>query len=174
MSTEYTPEEAVAAETSTEESVEVDVDAAAVEVEADFDDLARAVSERDEYLDALRRLQADFENYKKRMIRQQTETLDRAAESLVTKLLPVLDNFDLALAHGQEGLEPVYRSLIDTLAGEGLERIDVVGEGFDPNHHDAVAHEEGDGGDPEVSEVMRAGYRWKGRVLRPAMVKVRG
>ena len=170
---EFTPEEAIAADTSTEESVEVDVDAAAVEVESDLD-LARTAAERDEYLDALRRLQADFENYKKRMIRQQTDTLERAAESLVTKLLPILDNFDLALAHGESGLEPVYRSLMDTLAGEGLERIDAAGDPFDPNHHDAVAHEAGEGGDPEVSEVMRAGYRWKGRVLRPAMVKVRG
>jgi molecular chaperone GrpE len=118
------------------------------------------------------RVQADFENYKKRILKQQTEHLERAAEALVDKLLPVLDAFDLARAHG-EGFEQVQGALVEVLAKEGLERIDPIGEAFDPNEHDAVAHEEGDG-EAEVSEVMRAGYRWKGRVLRPAMVKVKG
>jgi molecular chaperone GrpE len=147
-------------------------DVAAV-VEAD---LARLTSERDDYLEALRRLQADFENYRKRILRQQTEHLERAAEGLVTKLLPVLDSFDLALAHGAPGVEPVHRALIGALEGEGLERLDPVGKPFDPNEHEGVAHEEGGsaGAVPEVAEVMRPGYRWKGRLLRPAMVKVRG
>ena len=143
----------------------------------DVSELARLTSERDEYLGQLLRLQADFENYKKRVVRQQTEHLERAAEDLVSRLLPVLDTFDLALAHGTEGLEPVYRSLLDILEGTGLERVDPLGQPFDPNEHDAVLHEEDDGdaaSPPEVTEVLRAGYRWKGRVLRPAMVKVKG
>ena len=90
------------------------------------------------------------------------------------KLLDVLDVFDAAMAHGQ-GFDQAYAKLLTVLAKEGLERIDPAGAGFDPNESDAVAHEDGDGkGGPVVSEVLRAGYRWKGRVVRPAMVKVRG
>jgi molecular chaperone GrpE len=135
-------------------------------------DIRQLARERDEYRELAQRIQADFENYKKRILKQQTEHLERAAETLVDKLLPVLDTFDLARAHG-EGLDRVHAALVEVLSKEGLERIDPVGEAFDPNEHDAVAHEEGEG-DATVSEVMRAGYRWKGRVLRPAMVKVKG
>jgi len=155
--------------------VNVAAEDAAVDVERDLEK-ARIAQERDDYLDALRRLQADFENYKKRMLRQQTEYLERAAESLVEKLLPVFDTADLAIAHGGgEEVKQIWTALFDALEREGLERIDPLNGPFDPNMHDAVAHEPGDGtGEPEVTEVMRAGYRWKGRVLRPAMVKVRG
>ena len=106
------------------------------------------------------------------MLRQQSEQRERAAEGLVEKLLPVLDTFELALAHG-EGFEQVQTSLRTLLEKEGLERIDPAGKPFDPSEADAVAHEEGDGG-PVVAEVLRPGYRWKGRVVRPAMVRVRG
>ncbi|MDQ6783797.1 MAG: nucleotide exchange factor GrpE [Actinomycetota bacterium] len=151
-----------------------DVDAADVDVSEDLDELIVAHAERDSYLDALRRLQADFENYKKRMAKQRADQAERAAESLVEKLLPVLDTADLAHSHGAgEDLTQVRTALIDTLAREGLDRIDPDGGPFDPNVHDAVAHEPGDGVQ-EVAEVMRVGYWWKGRVLRPAMVKVRG
>lgn len=157
------------------------------------DPLAEMAAQRDEYLDSLRRLQADFENYRKRVIKQQADQVARAAEDLVGKLLPVLDTVDLALAHAvadpeapageapapaQEGgaLAQVAGALSETLAKEGLDRIDPVGQPFDPTEHDAVMHEPGgeDGGTPEVTEVLRAGYRWRGRVLRPAMVKVKG
>jgi molecular chaperone GrpE len=140
------------------------------------DPLTVATRERDEYREALIRLQADFENYKKRMLKQQTEHLERAAGQLVEKLLPVLDAVDLALAHGAgEDLKQVTSSLFGALEREGLERIDAAGAPFDPTRHDAVAHEPGEGEGPqEVVEVMRAGYLWKGRVLRPAMVRVRG
>lgn len=137
--------------------------------------LAALAKERDEYLDSLRRVQADFENYRKRILRQQTEHLERAAEALVEKLLPVIDTFDLALVHG-EGYDQVLASLMAVLEKEGLERIQPDGAEFDPTEHDAVAHEPLDDGEAgaHVTEVMRPGYRWKGRVLRPAMVKVRG
>jgi molecular chaperone GrpE len=143
--------------------------------EAVVDDVSPAAiaTQRDEYLDALRRLQADFENYKKRILKQQTEHLERAAEGLVEKLLPVLDTFDMAIAHGGEGIDQVQGQLMAALEKEGLERIDPVGKPFDPNESDAVAHEPGEG-DPVVSEVMRTGYRFKGKLLRPAMVKVKG
>ncbi|MBV9659519.1 MAG: nucleotide exchange factor GrpE [Acidimicrobiales bacterium] len=139
----------------------------------EYDSLRR---ERDDYKDALQRLQADFENYKKRVVKQQEEVRERAAEHLVEQLLPVLDTADLALAHGGgEDVKQMASVLFDMLEREGLERIDNVGEPFDPSCHDAVAHEPvDDGGPQEVAEVMRSGYRWRGRVLRAAMVKVRG
>lgn len=150
--------------------------------------LSRVRSERDDYLDALRRVQAEFDNYRKRVSKQQAEQVDRAAESLVAKLLPVLDTMDLALAHasageaprgdgedGLSGLAQVASSLRDVLSREGLERIDPQGDAFDPEQHDAVMHEDDEGGGAlEVVDVLRAGWRWRGRVLRPAMVKVKG
>ena len=141
--------------------------------------------ERDEYLLALQRTQADFENYRKRIARLQEEQSVRASGQLVEKLLPVLDTLDLAEAHLNESLEPsddgkALRAsramLMDTLAKEGLERVDQAGVPFDPSEHDAVAHAEAEEGQDGavVEEVLRAGYRWKGQVLRAAMVRVRG
>ena len=157
---------------STPPSSAGDVEQAEAAVEQDLD-VARLARERDDYLDALKRLQADFENYKKRVLKQQTEHLERAAEGLVEKLLPVLDTFDLAMKHGGDGLDQVQGQLMAALEKEGLERIEPLGKPFDPNDSEAVAHEEGDDG-PVVSEVMRTGYRFKGKLLRPAMVKVKG
>ncbi len=147
-----------------------------VGVEAERSPLDIATSERDAYLDQLRRVQAEFENYRKRIARQQSDAVEHAASRLVDALLPVLDACDGALRHGAEEVEPIYAALLGTLEKEGLERIDPAGDAFDPNRHEAVMHEpaaEGDDGSV-VSDVMRPGYGWKGRVLRPAMVKVRG
>ena len=142
--------------------------------------------ERDEYLLALQRTQADFENYRKRIARQQEEQAARASQHLVDKLLPVLDALDLAENHLQasldvgEGAKALHASramLMDILSREGLERVDQPEVPFDPAVHDAVAHGDGEGGpggETLVDEVMRSGYRWKGQVLRPAMVRVRG
>ena len=137
--------------------------------------------QRDDYLDALQRLQAEFENYRKRVARTSDDAVSRATGDLVVKLLPVLDAFDLAQAHFAStlsdealALSQARGLLLDTLAKDGLERIADVGVPFDPQVHDAVAHVEGDGGEQVVDEVLRAGYRWKGGVLRPAMVKVKG
>ena len=161
------------------------------------DERTRVTAERDEYLDALQRLQAEFENFRKRTLRQQTDLLSRASEAVVERLFPVLDALDLALAHvGDDeataahlrgALGQINSLLRETLAQEGLERIDAAEVPFDPTIHDAVAHiprDEPDDVDvaaelpaddgPQVVEVMRAGYRLKGRVLRPAMVKVKG
>src|SRR5579859_3737468 len=148
--------DAAAAATSAEEEAYIEADEAGVDLEFDLE-LAQVAKERDEYLDALRRVQADFENYKKRMIRQQTEHLERAAASLVEKLLPVFDTADLAIAHGGgEEVKQIWTALFETLEREGLERIDPLNAPFDPTVHDAVAHEAGDGpGEPQVVEVMR-------------------
>lgn len=147
-------------------------------VEGLVDDLERLSHERDGYLDQWRRTQADFDNYRKRIAKQQADALARAAEGLVDKLLPVLDACDGAITHGEKAVEPVFASLLGVLEREGLERIDPGGEPFDPNRHEAVLHEPADGDEggsaTVVSDVMRPGYAWKGRLVRPAMVKVKG
>jgi molecular chaperone GrpE len=162
------PSSAISAE---EEMDEVELELSEMEARL-LGDMDRLQSERNDYLDQLLRTRADFDNYRKRILKQQSEHQERAAEALVTKLLDTLDTFELAVAHGQ-GFEQVRDMLVNVLTKEGLERIDPAGAQFDPNEADAVAHEDGDGG-PVVAEVLRPGYRWKGRVLRPAMVKVRG
>ena len=150
-------------------------------VTQDITELSEAELQRDEYLDALQRLQADFENYRKRMARSSEDAAVRAAGALVASLLPVLDAFDLAAAHfatnpSEEAtaLNQSRTLLLDTLEKQGLERIADAGVEFDPQVHDAVAHVEGEGDTQVVDDVMRAGYRWKGSVLRPAMVRVKG
>ena len=143
------------------------------------DELARVAAERDEYLAHLQRTQAEFDNYRKRMLRDQSAHLERAAAGLVEQLLPVLDSFELALGSGgtdverlRKGVELVYGEVLGALEKAGLERIEALGKPFDPEEHEAVMHVEDDGGDPGVRDVVRSGYRFKGRVLRPAMVKV--
>ena len=152
------------------------------------DPLQVALAERDEYLDSLRRLQAEFENYKKRVAKQQADQVARAAGSLVEKLLPVLDALDLAVAHVGDAGSDEAKALVaasgllhGTLEKEGLERIDPLGADFDPTAHEAVGHqpapedaEPSASGEPRVTQVMRAGYRWHGTVVRAAMVMVEG
>ena len=144
-------------------------------------DLFRLQQERDELLDTSRRLQADFENYRKRMARDQSALVERAHESLVEQLLPVLDSFELAVVNLEgatdmdkvrKGVELVYAELLGVLEKHGLERVEAPGRPFDPNEHEAVMRDEGGEGDPFVAEVLRAGWKLKGRVLRPAMVRV--
>jgi len=143
-------------------------------VEELIEELEAVINQRDEYLALARAKQAEFENYRKQMMRRQADHLEQAAAGLVDKLLPVLDAFDYGVAHGDEGLAPLQAQLLGVLEKEGLERIAPLGEAFDPAAHEAVMHEAGEGGPETVSEVLRAGYRWNGRLMRPAMVKVRG
>jgi molecular chaperone GrpE len=155
---------------------DADVEAAAAAVEADLEAI---VSERDEYLALARRVQADFENFRKRMLRQGADERERGAALIAEKLLPVLDACDGALAHDESKphVRPIYDALMDVLEKEGLTVVYPAGEPFDPTVHEAVIHEPAGAEDesgPVVSEVLRTGYRWNDRVLRPAMVKVRG
>jgi molecular chaperone GrpE len=153
---------------STQESI---VEGGSLNTEVTIEDV---VKERDEFKDIALRVQADFENYRKRAASQMGDELDRALGKLVEQLLPVLDACEAAVAHGVEGVEQVWSSLIGALQKQGLEALDLAGKPFDPALADAVMHEEGDGSEPVVLEVLRTGYRWKGRVLRAAMVKVKG
>ena len=164
------------AEVGLDDVVEADaeaVDAAEAEVVHDVEAL---LVERDEFKNIALRLQADFENYRKRVQQQQTDEVARATGKLVEDLLPVLDACEAAFAHGADGVEPVWSALMGALQRQGLEAMDLVGQPFDPAVAEAVMQEPGDGAadGPVVSDVLRTGYRWKGRVLRAAMVKVRG
>ena len=151
-----------------------EVEQLADEISEEFAALDKLIKERDEYLDALRRTQADFENYRKRVQRELSEARDAGAAALGGKLIDVCDTVDLALAHDpSDAVAQIAGALFDALGKEGLARIDALGAPFDPEVHDAVLHEEGDGA-AEVIEVLRAGWKWNGRVLRPAMVKVKG
>jgi len=134
----------------------------------------KIAAERDEYLDLARRVQAEFENYKRRIEQQRVEQRERAAEHVVAELLPVLDAGEAAVSQGMEDAVALHSQLLVTLEKMGLTRVVDVEVDFDPNVHEAVLHEEGDGGDPVVAELLRTGYLWNSRVLRPAMVKVRG
>ena len=144
--------------------------------ESVISDLERVTAERDEYLRLAQSKQAELENFRKRMMKQQTDEVARASGRLIEAMLPVLDAFDYGVAHGSDDLVPMRDQLLTALQREGLERLDPGGEAFDPNEHEAVAHEpgDGDGGDSLVAEVLRAGYRWQGQLLRPVMVKVKG
>lgn len=164
------PDESVVESASVDSTQDSHVDESAT-TEVSIEDV---VKERDEFKDIALRVQADFENYRKRAATQMSDELDRALGKLVEQLLPVLDACEAAVAHGVEGVEQVWSSLIGALQKQGLEALDLAGKPFDPALADAVMHEEGDGSEPVVLEVLRTGYRWKGRVLRAAMVKVKG
>jgi molecular chaperone GrpE len=149
--------------------------------EADENDVEALRAEAKQYRDHLQRLQAEFDNYRKRVLREQTTAVEQAARPVFRRLLEVLDDFDLALMHAQDrpdfdrflhGVELVYAKLLDTLRAEGLEQMDARGKPFDPENHEALM-QTGDGeGDPVVADVLRPGYTLKGRVLRPAGVRV--
>jgi len=143
-----------------------------ISIETLVTDLERLAGERDQFLDAYRRTQADFENFRKQSQRRQDDHVQRMVGGVVERLLPILDACDGALQHGATEVEPIAAALLAALEKEGLARIDPIGEPFDPAVSDAVVHEPGDGGEHIVSEVLRPGYTWQGRVLRPAMVKV--
>ena len=152
------------------------------EAEVSVEELEKARAESAAHLEDLQRLKAEFENYRKRVLKEQTELVERASVSLVSRLLTVLDNFDLAVLSAEEtkdfekmlkGLELVYGELKEVLRQEGLEPIEAKGRRFDPNLHEAALEVGGDeNGDLVVAEVLRPGYSFKGRILRPAMVKV--
>lgn len=148
-------------------------------VEDLVESLEQVTLERDGYLDTLRRLQAEFENYRKAVAKREFDAKERANEVLVSELLPVLDACDSAVANGAADVALVQNALVELLTKQGLSRLVPDGEGFDPEQHEAVMHEPADeGGDgpagPVVSEVLRVGYQWKGRTIRAAMVKVKG
>jgi molecular chaperone GrpE len=144
-------------------------------------ELERAQREAAEYLDHLRRLQAEFDNFRKRTLKQQSHAVELAAQPVVARLLEVLDDFDLALMSAEQqpdfekfrkGVELVYAKLRDALRAEGLERMEAEGKPFDPEQHEALMQTGEGEGDLVVGDVLRPGYTLKGRVIRPAGVRV--
>ena len=151
--------------------------------EASPDEVLKEIVKEDEaVLNRLVRLQADFENFKKRSQKEKTEMYQFASENFATKLLPVMDNLEraeAALSDASEeakgyidGLEMVFKQLKDVLKEEGLEEIVCEGP-FDPNlHHGVAVGQDDEKDDQEIIDVFQKGYKFKGKVIRPAMVKV--
>jgi len=143
-------------------------------------ELAEARQETGELLANLQRVAAEFDNYRKRVERDQTENVMRAGQRVIERLLPALDSFDAALATEAtsdaetrmlEGMKSTYAQMIDALVGEGFEPIDAVGTPFDPALHEAVSVTPGDG-EQIVDQELRKGYTMRGRVIRPSLVTV--
>lgn len=134
-----------------------------------------AAEDQPDYLADLQRLQAEFSNYRKRMMRETAEASARGAERIVAQLLPVLDNFERAIAHGEggEGVELVFKELKAVLENAGLEEVPGEGLPFDPQVHEAVESREDESVTEEVVRaVHRRGYTMNGKLLRAAMVGV--
>jgi len=140
-------------------------------------DVEALLAERDSFREIAQRLQADFENYRKRVATQTSDDIDRATGRIAESLLSVLDACEAAFVAHPAEIEPLFNLLLTELKKQGLEALDLNGQTFDPAKADPVNHEEGEedgNGNTVVTDVLRTGYTWKGRVLRPAMVKVRG
>jgi molecular chaperone GrpE len=160
------------------EAVAADIAAAEAAVE---DQVKKLTAEKQDLTNTLVRLQADFDNYRKRVERERHQDRHRGAEALVERLLPVLDAFDRAIAahkgdandEFRKGFELIRKQLADLLAKQGLERIEAEGKEFDPHFHHAIERvETRDKPDGAVMEELQAGYSYHGKVLRPAMVRV--
>ena len=161
-------------------AVEHDIEAVEHDVEELRGRVAEAEAKRDEYLSDLQRLAADFDNYRKRALRDQEALVARAHERLVRELLPILDDLERALdaaeVHDEatvvEGVRLVQRALLSSLEREGLAVIEADGA-FDPHVHEALLAQPGEGAEPgSVLQVVQKGYRLGDKVLRPARVVV--
>jgi molecular chaperone GrpE len=149
-----------------------------------IEELKSRAAKADENWDRLLRTTADFDNFKKRAAREKIESAQYATFSLLQKVLPILDNFEMALAAAQNaeagklasfqsGVVMIQQQLKSVLVETGLEEIDAAGKPFDPNFHEAVSEQEsGDVADGNVLQQLRKGYRFKDRLLRPATVVV--
>ena len=136
-----------------------------------FLDVDALLAERDQLKDVAMRLQADFENYRKRTAAQHAADVDRATGRLAEALLPVLDAAEAAYVQHPDEVGPLLSVLLSELRKHGLETLELNGQPFDPEVADAVAHQPVEGGPAVVAEVLRSGYRWRGKTLRPAMVR---
>lgn len=149
-----------------------------------FAELKERAAKADEHWERLVRTTADFENFRKRAAREKQEAIRFANEALVEKLVPVLDNFDMALAAAQTaasdatqsfvaGVTMIHQQLKQVLVDSGLEEVDALGKGFDPNVHEAVAQREATDVPPgQVVQQLRKGYKLRERLVRPASVIV--
>ena len=174
-----------AAEQPVEETTETEAEPAEVTVEdvpAEEDDTAALEAQRKEKSDRILRLQADLENFRRRTAKEKEELAAVITQNLLTDLLPLLDNFERAMAVEQtdgeafqKGVEMIFTQLREVMEKHGLENIEAEGAPFDPNVHQAVMRVENpDVEDGTITQVLQKGYQAKGRVIRPAMVQVAG
>ena len=155
-------------------------DSQSAAVAATGDELQKVRAERDSLFDRLARLQAEFDNYRKRATKENSDFRDFAVADAARALLPVIDNFSLALKNSaakpedlRKGVELIYKQLQDVLQKLNVQRIPAQGEPFDPRVHEAIEMvETNDAPDHHVLEELQPGYRIKERLLRPAMVRV--
>jgi molecular chaperone GrpE len=150
-----------------------------------LEELKQRAAKADEHWDRLLRTTADFDNFRKRAVREKQDAIRYANESLLEKLLPVLDSFEKALSASQDsgaaaqslqtGVQMVAQQLRTILTEAGLEEIDAVGKQFDPNLHEAISQQPADGvPEGQIVQQLRKGYRLRERLLRPASVIVAG
>lgn len=167
--------EAITPEEVTAEAAEAETQDPAAEA------LAAAIAKQEEYLNMAQRVQADFENFRRRNQNVRKEAFDEGARAFATTLLPVIDNMERAIAAAanttdeslKSGVEMVYRQLVECFEKRGITAIDRLGEPFDPNLENAVMQGSPDEGEPgTVCAVLQKGYQLDGMVLRHAMVKV--
>jgi molecular chaperone GrpE len=166
------------------ETADAGTEAGSNEISAEeLEQLRAAAAKAEEYRNRMLREAADFENFKKRAAREKQDSITYANESLLQKLVPVLDTFEMALAASgsdnpatesiQKGVAMVYNQLKSTLAEAGLEEIDARGKTFDPNLHEAVSQQEtADVAEGGVTQQIRKGYKFRNRLVRPAGVVV--
>ena len=178
-------EELTAEEQPVEEVTETEdapADVTVEDVPAEEDKTAALEAEVQEKNDRILRLQADFENFRRRTTKEKEELAAVITQNLLTDLLPLLDNFERAMAVEQtdveafqKGVEMIFTQLREVMEKHGLEHIDAEGQPFDPNVHQAVMRVENpDVEDGTITQVLQKGYQAKGRVIRPAMVQVAG
>lgn len=177
-----------APETAPEDAAKDAADAAAPDAQEAPEDDASALKAQVESLQAalaekdnrVKRLQADFENFRRRTSKEREELANVVTQDLLKGMLPILDNFDRAMAAEQKdsesfqkGVEMIYTQLHETLKNDGLEPIETAGQKFDPNFHQAVMRVENpDLEDDTIAQELQKGYIVKGRVIRPSMVQV--
>jgi len=178
-------EQAETCETAEEAQQQTEAAAETEYTAADWEAALRtAVQQRDEYLDLATRARADFDNYRKRNANIRAESYDDGNSDCIKALLPVLDNFERAIAVAESsgdaqallgGVKMIQKQLLDALGKRGMEEVKPVGEVFDPNEHNAVfrvSADEAEGEPGTICEVLQTGYRVKGKMLRFPMVKV--
>ncbi len=161
----------------------VHLDPASVTAEQ-FEELKERAAKADEHWDRLLRTTADFDNFKKRAAREKQDAIKYANESLLQKLIPILDNFEMAQSATQAaqtdaaqslqtGVNMIHQQLKNALSEAGLEELDASGKAFDPNLHEAVSQQEtNDHPEGQVVQQLRKGYKFRDRLLRPASVVV--
>ncbi|PRX28351.1 molecular chaperone GrpE [Orenia metallireducens] len=167
------------------EDIKAELDEEVSETDQQFaeleEELAKEKEEKEKYIDRLQRLQAEFSNYRKRVIKEKSNLAEQATKDFIVELLPIIDNFERALASSLndegdgvlKGVEMIYRQLNNLLTKTGVEAIVTVGEEFDPNLHNAVMKEESEDYESGVIiEELQKGYIFNESVIRPAMVKV--